>query len=121
MRNEIFRKIKELNIFSLHKRGKTSMGRIFEYKYHPRYMKNTHYTLVLFIHKNSLTRDFRLYLHNKNGSFNKSFFQISDHSDWNINFLNEQIDNIFGVEFRNLKLKRLLSKLKQKEHLELIN
>jgi hypothetical protein len=111
MRNEIFRKIKKLNVFSLHKREKTSMGRIFEYKYHPNYMKNVHYTLVLFIHKISLSRDFRLYLHNSDGSYNDSFFQISDDSDWNINFLNEQINKIFYVEFRNLKLKKIIKKI----------
>ena len=112
MRNEVFRKIKELNVFTLHKREKTSVGRVFEYKYRPKYMKDTHYTLIIFIHKGSLTRDFRLYLHNKNGSFNKSFFGISDHCDWNINYLSEKINKIFYVEFRNLKLKKITNKIK---------
>jgi len=82
MRNEIFKKLKKLNVFSLYGKDKTDAGRSFEYKYFPEYMKNTHYTLVIFIHKSDLKRDFRLYLHNNsNGSYNDSYFQISDSCD----------------------------------------
>lgn len=121
MRNEIFRKIKSLGVFKSHKITKTSVGRGLQYKYYPSYMEDTHYTLIIFIQRMvdgdfndiGFSRDFRLYVHNNvDGSFNKSHFQISDSSDWDINYLNEHIDEIFKFEFRANKLKKLSKKIK---------
>lgn len=65
-----------------------------EYKYRPSYMKDTHYTLILF-NKD----DFRLYIHkNEDGSFVDTPFQISLYQPNQVRFIDEGLDKEFRKE-----------------------
>lgn len=102
--NIIYDKLMELGVFIYHNSEKNWI----EYKYYPKYMIHTHYSLVLYKKHPMGSLDFRLYIHNNaDDTYNDSLFQISDYSEWNINYLNEQINKIFKKEFRKLKLKNI--------------
>jgi hypothetical protein len=106
MRNEIFRRIKGLGVFELDEKTRTKIGIGLHYKYYPRYMRDTHYTLVVFVTR--FSRDYRLYIHNNcDGSYNDSLFQISDSTNWTIKYLHEEISNVFKVELRKNKLESI--------------
>ena len=116
MRNEIYHKLKSIG-FEYDSKFSSKYGIGLHYKYYPNYLGDNHYTLVIFILRNYTkgyngedlyrSRDFRLYVHAKDGSFVKSHFQIDDSDDWNKNHLNEVINEIFYRELRQIKLKRI--------------
>jgi len=126
MRNEIYHKLKSIG-FQLDKdmKFKSNVGIGLNYKYYPEYLGDNHYTLVIFISKNKTkdgywpmideedtskeyrSRDFRLYIHDKDGKYIDSKFQLSDHCDWNIKCLNKTINEIFYREIRKMKLERI--------------
>lgn len=69
--------------FSFHKVRRTEVGVIFEFKNYPEYLKDSHYTLVIFSYlQENLDRmyktEYRLYEHsNEDGRYIKSPFQCS--------------------------------------------
>ena len=94
--------------FKFHSYDELPAGKVYEYKYYPDYMDDKHYTLVVFEHYQCSNKDWRLYIHNNSdGSFLDSPFQINDHSEWNRNYINNMIDEIFKSEIRDMKLKEL--------------
>jgi hypothetical protein len=46
---------------------------------------------------------------NSDGSFSDHIFEMSDDSDYGIKYLNEQINTIFKIELRKIKLKNISS------------
>lgn len=96
--------------FKFHCYNELGAGKTYEYKYYPDYMDDKHYTLVVFQHYQSSNKDWRLYVHNNSdGSFFDSHMQISDHADWNRNYINNMIDEIFKSEMRDLLLENILN------------
>lgn len=104
-----------------------SKGVLRHYHYKPDYLNGDHYTLVTFKSsgnvitmgydksgkmsrevKPNTSTDFRLYIHNSDGKYVSSLIQISDGNDWNRNYINEKIDEIFKSEIRQNKLAQLL-------------
>ena len=82
-------------------------GKAYEYKYYPDYLDDKHYTLIVFKVYYSESLDWRLYVHNTDGSFNDSIFQISDGCESNINFIYNKIYKTFVLEMRDIKLQEL--------------
>jgi alpha-L-fucosidase len=97
--------------------GETKMaGVAYEYKYYPEYFTDKHYTLILFYStieslesKKILTiTEHRLYIHNSDGSYNDSPYQLSSWSKDNRNYIMEKINKIFSLELRDQKLNKLI-------------
>ena len=117
MRNEIYHKLKSIG-FEYDDKFSSIAGIGLHYRYYPEYLGDNHYTLVIFISRNYIKdgytlkvlyrcRDFRLYIHDKNGKYIDSHFEISDYDDCNINRLNKEINEIFYREIRKMKLERI--------------
>jgi len=104
--------------FNFYQKLEVTHGTLFEYKYYPKYFNDRHFTLILFegnvvdIHFEKITDekiiDHRLYIHNSDGSFNASAYQINSHSEWNKKLIIKKINDIFVSEIRNQKLTNLL-------------
>lgn len=75
------------------------------YEYHPEYMDN-HYTLIIFRLKKYTSVSYRLYIHNSEGRFVSSPFQLSFNQN-TIRIKNE-INRLFSREIREIKIKNLL-------------
>ena len=116
MRNEIYHKLKLIG-FKFYKKTRYGAGVSLDYYYHPSTLGDNHYSLRIFIHKRYTVdlkgmelyreREFRLYIHDKNGQFVSSPFQSSDSSFWNKKYLNLKINELFKNEIRQLKLERI--------------
>lgn len=91
--------------FNMIKFNKTTAGTVSEWSYHPHWLKDKYFTLVLFSHYNSPINnpDFRLYIHNKDGSFYSCVFQ-SEYSKR----INSIFDNIFSIELRDNKIDKII-------------
>jgi hypothetical protein len=99
-------------------KGETTVGYITEYKYYCPYLKDKHYTMVVFKNKSYTTDmnrqplyksiEYRLYIHmNIDGSYHSSPFQISINSEWNRNYIKSQMEKIFIDVARNRKLEEI--------------
>lgn len=95
----------------------SSAGAGLEYKYYPDYMNN-HYTLVVFsnilrsgVRPDDYTyTDYRLYIHNPEGKYVDSLFQMSVPSDapeMQTNRILSKIEKIFTIEIRDKKINDL--------------
>jgi hypothetical protein len=95
--------------FKLHSCETTEVGTINEFKYFPSYLEDTHYTLVLFDYHKHDHADHRLYMHNNSdGSYVSSFYQMSNSTDWNQNYIRENIEEIYTTEIRMATINEIL-------------
>jgi len=116
--SETLSKFKKIG-FKCKKKSSTTIGKYLEYKYYPNYLKDAHYTLVVFLswcrmmsvkgESMKIHTVWRLYEHkNVDGSFVSSLFQISDYNDFGKKYIQEKITETFWRELREIKLKRIL-------------
>jgi hypothetical protein len=87
-----------------------SMGRIYgntcEFSYHPQWLEDKHFTLIVF-QGNPDNVEFRLFIHNNSdSSYHHSPFQLAYNR--NETYLNSEFDRIFMVELRNNQINQLL-------------
>ena len=95
--------------FKYHKTEANSIGIMTEYKYHPSYFNDQHYTLVFFDYIDYDSADHRLYIHNnKDGSFVKSLYQVNCGSAWCHKYLPQKINELFINEIRIVTINDLL-------------
>jgi hypothetical protein len=104
--------------FVLESNSETDLGVIRKYKYRPDYMGENHYTLIVF-DSNSWTpmyfnkdymyfnKDYRLYVHNSEGQFVHSPFQIG--GPGNFDLLRQKFRQTFVSEMRNFVLEEILT------------
>jgi len=85
--------------------SETQIGIVDTYEYHPEYMGENHYTLIIFRHKQHNNPSYRLYIHNSEGKFVSSPFQLSFNQN---TIINNEINRIFSHEIREIKIKNLL-------------
>ena len=92
----------------------TTVGYITEYKYYCPYLKDKHYTVVVFKNKiyttdmNHKSIEYRLYIHrNIDGGFCSSPFQTNINSVWNRNYIKKNMEEIFTDVIRNRKLEEI--------------
>lgn len=96
--------------FKFHSCDEPGAGKAYEYKYYPDYMVDKHYTLVVFKFNSDSHCDWRLYIHNNQDyTYSDSIFQVGDHTEWNRNYINNNIDKIFQSEMRDLLLENILN------------
>lgn len=96
--------------FRFHSYDEPGAGKAYEYKYYPDYLGDKHFTLIVFKFNSGSGCDWRLYVHyNSDYTYSDSLFQISDYVDWNRNYINNKIDEIFKAELRDLLLENLLN------------
>ncbi len=78
-------------------------GWAIDYKYHPEYLSPRYYTLILFSHSNGEIdfekADYRLYIHNNDGSFSESIFQTN--YDRCKDYLDDKFKEVFKSEIRD--------------------
>lgn len=95
--------------FKLHTSRDTGIGAASEYKYYPKYLGHSHYTLVLFNSHQTDCCDHRLYTHNNtDGSFVSALYQIGTGNEWGQNYVNDEISKIFKTEIRISTMRKLL-------------
>lgn len=117
MRNQIFKQFKSVGFqfVSFKSFGK---NKCLEYKYYPKYFKDKHYTLIIFLSrlqfmdysdKYDITDiEFRLYIHSNKNDLLNSLCQLPDSTDYYKNLLNELINTYFKNEIREQKFKKIL-------------
>lgn len=103
--------------FVLESISETELGVIRKYKYRPDYMGENHYTLIVFDSKNPtmdiswtpmyFNKDYRLYVHNSEGFFIDSPFQIG--SPGNFDLLRRKFRQTFVSEMRDFVLEEILT------------
>jgi hypothetical protein len=103
--------------FVLESNSETDLGVVRKYKYRPDYMGENHYTLIVFDYKKPtmdissnplyLNKDYRLYIHNSEGFFVDSPFQIG--SPGNFDLLRRKFRQTFVSEMRNFVLEEILT------------
>ena len=102
--------------FVLESNSETDLGVVRKYKYRPDYMGENHYTLIVFDYKKPtmdissnplyLNKDYRLYIHNSEGRFVDSPFQIGG---TNFDLLCRKFRQVFVSEMRDFMLEDVLS------------
>ncbi len=92
--------------FSFFEVSRTEIGIVFDFKYYPEYLKDSHYTLVLFyfLQENLNSKyksDYRLYEHsNEDGRYINSPFQCSYNCSYN--YLEDSCIKTFRKELMDL-------------------
>ena len=97
------------------------IGYINEYKYYSPFLKNMHYTMVIFRHKEDTIDgitgiplykeiDYRLYIHdNDNQSYVSSSFQTSINNELNRRYIKSIMDKSFRNEIREIIIDEILN------------
>ena len=98
-------------------KGETTVGYITQYKYYCPYLKDKHYTMVVFKNKSYTTDmnrqplyksiEYRLYIHRIDVGFCSSPFQTNINSVWNRNYIKKNMEEIFTDVIRNRKLEEI--------------
>lgn len=118
---KIFKEFKKLKGFKFNKyEGDGLAGKSLEYKYYPSYMKDTHYTMIIFsthclriyhgmTEENVISKDYRLYIHkNSDGSFVDSPFQQSHITESDAKYVLDGLHEEFEKEYHDIDRKQKL-------------
>lgn len=89
----------------------TAIGVSEEYRYYPDYLGTNQYTMVIFRYRKDQDSNYRLYIHNQEGKFVSSPFQLRAYNEYNQNLIKGKIEEIFCRELREIKLEKILNEI----------